>query len=663
MLRSIPPSGLLLAGVVALFLLVVGFRTDGLPYVRGAQFSDSTTAHYPAALHFARSFQTSDLRQSLIWQETTMGGQFFAANPLNKVSYPFQWLARFIPPTLHLNIMIALHILIAALGMWHFSRLLGQNQPAALIAAITYALAPRLSAHLAAGHLDILYALAWFPWLMASAHRLSAPTATLRTTLIFAIFAALSLNADVRLSLFAFALAGAYILTRLFQPQRWCIFRRALYGGIIALVFSTALLIPLILSQAELTRSSLTANDAAIFSLDFPNLVGIFIPPPAGNVETLPYLGIAALLLAAIGALHQPRTKSFWLIAMLIAFLYALGANTLVWQTLTRVFPFLLWFRVPSRAWLVIVFIVPLLAGFGTDTLRALFDQAIRNPRLRSLRPMRLSLAIVLLLSLIIGGFFALTIPSLASSGAQLALVGASTAITILIMLSGKLKPNHAIPALCALLLTDALWFGRAWIVWRTESEWLAPYANVAQILHADNARRIYSPNYAIPQEAIAYYDLRLFGGVDPYQIRYPAEAIIEASGVQSSGYSVVLPPLDGGEGDDLSNVNRNAVPNTQILAEWDVTHTVATYPMQHPRLEFFQQVDNFYIYRNLDWEMPQVSDSILPTYPNSGKVPNFNIGVVFSATGLGYSISILSGILAFSLFVYLTYTSKRKIL
>ncbi len=84
---------------------------------------------------------------------------------------------------------------------------------------------------------------------------------------------------------------------------------------------------------------------------------------------------------------------------------------------------------------------------------------------------------------------------------------------------------------------------------------------------------RIYSPNYALEQQVAAANDLHLFYGIDPFQLRGIVEAIAQGSGVPVEAYSVVLPPLDLQEDGDLQTANQDAVPDTQVLAEWAVSH------------------------------------------------------------------------------------------
>ena len=161
---------LLIVGLGVAFLLASGFRPDTLPYNPGATFSDAVTSHLPAA-QFLRS-AVLEQHTFPLWRETIMAGQPFAADPLNKTAYPLQWIALLLPPVYHLDFMIALHLLIAGAGMWLWARSLGLGEWAAGISALAYALAPRVIGHTGAGHLDLLYALAWFPFLMWSVGRI-----------------------------------------------------------------------------------------------------------------------------------------------------------------------------------------------------------------------------------------------------------------------------------------------------------------------------------------------------------------------------------------------------------------------------------------------------------------------------------------------------------
>src|SRR5688500_14824142 len=132
-----------LVTLVVFCLLIIGFRPDAMPYLRhDARYSDAVLAHWPNAVFFRES--VLERGEFPVWRETTMGGVPFAANPLNKTAYPFQWLVLLLPPLLHLNFLILLHLFIAGSGMWIWARSLGLRVEAAAISTLAYALEPRI---------------------------------------------------------------------------------------------------------------------------------------------------------------------------------------------------------------------------------------------------------------------------------------------------------------------------------------------------------------------------------------------------------------------------------------------------------------------------------------------------------------------------------------
>src|SRR5215207_2193524 len=127
---------LALVGLGVVLLIFLSTMPDMLPFFRSdVHYSDSVTAHWPSAVFFRTSLQKDG--EFPLWRETTMAGQPFAANPLNKTAYPLQWLLLQPFPivsasTFHLNLLIALHLLIAGSGMWLWLRSLGLRVEASL---------------------------------------------------------------------------------------------------------------------------------------------------------------------------------------------------------------------------------------------------------------------------------------------------------------------------------------------------------------------------------------------------------------------------------------------------------------------------------------------------------------------------------------------------
>jgi len=611
--------------LVAVFLILVRWNLHGLPFIPESKYSDAATSHWPAALYFRQSL--GERGEFPLWRETIMAGQPFAANPLNKTTYPLQWLVLIFEPLAHLNLLILLHVFLAGWGMWRWARLLDMRKEAALLSALAYAISPRLIAHLGAGHLDLVYALAWWPWLMASVltmiHRGDSPSRGgsetrpyISNILSIGIFAALLFLADVRLSLFALVLAGAYALWEMFRLKRLQISTRFLAALGVFLLLILSVIVPLLVWRPYLSRAELTPADAGLFSLEAGHLIGLVLPPHSGNPETIAYLGLPVLILAGIAAFSAPRKYAFWLVAALVAVLYALGANSVLWSLLVGVFPFLLWFRVPSRAWLVVVLVACLLAGYGLQTLMTAIENLRNGNAMPRLALKRLATAGFAGASLFCGGFTLAVLTDLdATIGIGVIVVGLTLGVILILALYSRLSPQNLAIFLILLVFVDLAWTGRSWLEWRGTDQWLTHQQALVDVLVNDGATRIYSPNYTLEQQVAAGYGLQIFGGVDPFQVRGVVEAVAQGSGITVTQYSVILPPLNDVQTDeDILTANRDAVPDTQILAEWGVSHVVATYPIQNERLRRVDLVDGVYVYANQDFT--GLSNGNIPSWP-----------------------------------------------
>jgi hypothetical protein len=591
-------------------LLVAGFRFDGLPFQPGAVFSDSTTSHYPAALFLRES--VLERGEFPLWRETFMAGAPFAANPLNKTAYPPQWLALILEPLTLLNGLVIAHFALAGSGMWVWARALGISHHGAVVSALAFMLAPRILAHVGAGHLDLLYAAAWWPWLMWAAGRLGANGGWHRALLV-SLFAGLLVLADVRMGLYALPCAAIAFLSAWQRAGRHV--STLLYGAVsaaLALGLAAAVIAPVVAWSPWLTRAALTPSEAVAGLLTPAGLSAIVLPTgTAGAQETLTYLGLVTLVLAVIGAAALPRRWQAALgLAALGVALFALGSNGPIWPLLTQNDGLLSWFRVPARAWFGIVLLAAPLAGLGADVL--LKTGARWRARPSRARWLRLTAFGILVISTALGVVL-LTVPEVRLGGAQLLLVGAGLGLALLLTLTGRLQDRRLLGALLVLMIADAAFSARFWLDWRPVSAQLAPYQAVVESLQADDAARIYSPSYSLPQEAVAAAGLRLFGGVDPFQIAGVSAAILQAGGIEASGYQIVMPPL--AETGDWRQSNRDAVIDAALLAAWDVSHVVAYFPIDHPDLALLREIDGTYIYRNT-LHRPVPTSTAPPQFP-----------------------------------------------
>jgi hypothetical protein len=244
-----------------------------------------------------------------------------------------------------------------------------------------------------------------------------------------------------------------------------------------------------------------------------------------------------------------------------------------------------------------------------------------RDGTLRRLPIKRLALAGLVGASLFCGGFTLGVMTDLEPTiGLGVMGVGALLGVILLLALYGRVTPEQVATLLILLVLGDLGWVGRAWLEWRTPDRWLTHQDVLAGYLRAEldeqaiPTARIYSPNYALEQQVAANHDLHLFYGVDPFQLRYTVEAITQASGIPSTGYSVIQPPLPEVEDDaDLLQANCDATPDLDALAAWNVYWIVSTCPLD---LEVGAVVDGTSVYRNPRFTAQTAEASTAPAIP-----------------------------------------------
>jgi hypothetical protein len=134
---------------------------------------------------------------------------------------------------------------------------------------------------------------------------------------------------------------------------------------------------------------------------------------------------------------------------------------------------------------------------------------------------------------------------------------------------------------------------------------------------------------------------------------------------VPVAAYSVVLPPLDLTPAEDdarsaemlLRTANQDAVLDTEVLAEWGVSHVVATYPILHNHLELRSEVDGDYLYANLDADPPAELNGLgwpnagWPGLPDEATVAQLNQQTTVAAGVASLSLIICMALLVWGIF------------
>lgn len=572
-----------------LFLLPVLPLIPGLadfPYPsEQAAYSDLAISHYPNAVFLVESLTRSGVLP--LWSPAILSGYPFAANPLAGMWYPPGWLALLLPLPMGFNLLVALHLLWGGLGLYFLLRQVGLRREAALLGGLAFEALPKLFAHYGAGHLTLLYAVPWTPWLLFSAKRSSdfsvAPPAIL----------ALIFLADVRWA----AYAGIFWLAYSFlnRAKRTYLLLQVGLAGLLA----APLALPLWEYTRQATRSHLAPQDVFTYSLPVGRLLGLIFPDLGGFHEWALYPGGLVLALAVAGLAWRPVScrARFWIWTAGLAVLFSLGSHLPGLALLARLPGFDL-LRVPPRALFLLGLSLTVLAAYALDHLLA-------GPAPASRRRARLALT----------GLAGATLTLAAGvwvAGGRLPLNFAWGAAAILAgaawisfgLRRQALRPNWLV-VLAGLCLLDLLGVDRAAFVSRSKQAVLKESQAVAEYLVVQPGQyRIYSPSYSLPQQTAARYHLELADGVDPLQLEAYAAFMQPASGIPRAGYSVTLPPFrpsQGAAGTEANPARANAAyrPDPALLGLLNVGYVAADFDLFVDGLALEARFGETRLYRN----------------------------------------------------------------
>jgi hypothetical protein len=584
--------------LIPLLLFLPGVSDFIYPYRSG--FSDLSISHLPNLVYLKQSL--ADGNGIPLWSNTILSGFPFAANPLSGLWYPPGWLLIVMPLPLGFNLLVILHMFWGGLGMYLLLRHRQVQMLPALGGALAFELFPKFFAHFGAGHVTLLFAVAWTPWLLFAEHHQTYGSGK-KIKLVPAVVLGIILLADVRWGLYAGLLWFLYSLNLLFPDgysgrtlPRWIKISAAqvFVAGLIA----APLLLPLLEYTRLSTRHTLTSEENLILALPLSSILGFLYPDFAGYAEWTVYPGALALLLFVWTIFHpELRNRNrFWIWAVVLTLLVALGPGVPIIGTVLKYIvrlPLLNLLRVPTRA----VFIMGLaFAVLLADALEYLSkaQKPIITKKWFHPGPVMVGITAFAVLMTsgiyIIGGEFS---PEFGWGALAL------TVFCLLILLrhseriSGKVWLIAALP----LLVFDIGGVGFFQVGFRNSEDVLGEGKAVAEYLSLQNGLfRVYSPSYSLPQLTAAVHGLQLADGIDPIVLRSYTQFMDGATGVPRNGYRVTLPPLDG---DDVYQANRNYQPDARSLGLLNVRYVAAEFPLEVNGLRFQEQIGTTWIYEN----------------------------------------------------------------
>ena len=591
---------------ILVFLLILGLLlpyVDQFAYPVQSAYSDVTISHYPNLHYLQRSLASGSIP---LWSNTIMSGYPFAANPLSGMWYPPLWLALFFHGATGLNIVVALHLLLGAYGMLIFLREKGLPYEVALLGGVAFQLMPKVHAHFAAGHITMVCAVMWTPWLLWILKRYQKKQGYRAAVLSGMILGAIAL-VDLRWAAYAGGLWVAYSIY-IFGNAAWGGWKKDAAGFwkaasgwclktgmavLLALGIAAPQFFPLMAFSPLTTRNLMTSADNLSFALPVERLINLLFPDIGGYAEFAIYPGAAMLLFFVCALVDKSIWKKgmFWFAALAVSGLYAFG-DVFVLNRLIAGLPGFSLLRVPSRALFIsnlamIVIVCETLAKMLRSN--GLSQKEEKASILSTAVLVLVAVMLTISLRLMVGEIpFEMVYGSIALTLAF---------IFILLLLQDVVHGQTGIAILIAFIVLDMGTINRSNTAFWPFEKAAAQGAEAAVYLtEQEGVFRVYSPSYSLPQHTAELYTLELADGIDPLQFQAYSEYMEEATGVVSPVYSVTIPAFADGE---VATANKNAMPDAEMLGKLNVRYVVADFDVFVPGLIQVARFGETRIYEN----------------------------------------------------------------
>jgi hypothetical protein len=589
--------------VAAFWLGPLLSEIDGFPFWRGADYSDLLISHWPNANFLQQSLLKWG--QVPLWNPTTLGGAPFIADPLSGFWYLPNWLTIVMPISLAFNILFWLHLVWAGWGTWLLSREEGTGWQGGLIAAVAFSGTSKFIAHIGLGHLGLVCAVSWTPWILYLVHRLINEVQTRREAWIrWAAIAGAALGfltlADPRWTLPAGALALAYGLYLAAHSHkegesidRRYLIRRLVIAAIIfsitAVAIAACLILPLFEYVQLTTRSGISIADQAQLQLPIANLLGVILPM-ISQPEWIAYLGVTVCCLAFVALLSKAPRMGFWSVVVIGAWIFALGDQTPLFTVFTAIVPGANLLRVPARMLFLASLGIAMLCGKGVDWfLRGEFESAI----VRRIRLSTIGIAVAVLLLLFGLWGQARSLPTILIGTGVFAFL---VAIWILLRFRSHIPQRYRALVWLLLIAGDLLWVNAQLLEVRSQDIVLSEQMVLAEkIASSPQDGRIFSPSYSLPYQTAVQVGLEMVDGINPLQLKAFRNFMADAIGFSPEKYSVTLPPFPNGDPNRPWGIEIDSLK----LGQLNVAYVLSEYPIQSIDLTLMENDEGVYIYQN----------------------------------------------------------------
>lgn len=380
-----------------LAVIVMVFQRAVLPPDGWLLFGDDIHRAY----YFFREFFNVWMSRGVFpwWNPYLFGGTPFIADPIVNIWYPVNWVFLVLPLNIAYSWHVIIHLLWAATGMCVLVKLVTGNRFAAWVSGLVFMMSGFFMARTWSGHVDVIAAASWMPWVIYLFTRLLLDERRDRRGIILAgiVFAFQLLSGYQTMAFMTVIIIG--VMSVVFAVRGYSVagLVRSVTAGIFGIGLAAFHLIPV----AEFFRSSIRTYPLPYSWISFgswtpKSLIQMLNPfyfgdqrmyngPPPNFGEHSAFIGVIGLLLAVIGV------YAVWLSSRIkkrpVSAVFLLGTSAIitvifgVWMSLGasvpvdlqyiawKIIPMYQYLRIPTRHLILVVFGLSLLSGIGASYL------------------------------------------------------------------------------------------------------------------------------------------------------------------------------------------------------------------------------------------------------------------------------------------------------
>ena len=538
--------------------------------------TDFVTKQWPNAAYIVRAWR--QWGEIPLWRTSALGGVPIAGNPSMLLAYPLYWLVFLFPIGWAFTLYFALHLVWAGWGVYGLARRVVRLSPGgALLAALLFALSAKVVAHVGGGHVDVVAAVAWLPWLWLAGDGLARRAGWLPVVGAAVAVAAQALTHLPTLWLSVLVVGWWGLSVRLADREpgtlrRWLRAGGAGLGALaLAMGLSAVQMWPFLELLPFSSRGAMTLSEVNQYALPIPLLVGLGLPTALAFPEWVVYAGAVTLMLSPVSWLARGRATGWrFLVALVVlGMIFSLGRATPLFPLLFWILPGMNWLRVPSRMMFLVQLAWALLAGMGWDVLGQ-----VRVRRAFAL----VGWWVALILLLTIGAVWSFRFPGALAVSFGSVGVAAATAAVLVGRFRVRAARRYVSVLLAVLVVLEVLALAPQFIAQEQVSTLAAP-TPVVDFLTSQPARsRVYSTHGLISLAQAVTNGLETVDGNDPFQFDHYVRWANAASGCDLEAYAVAVPTCISNEVDPHAYLR--AQPEQELLGIGNVRYVVADHSL-----------------------------------------------------------------------------------